>query len=47
MLPVYLPAGSGLIGLLPQTHYEYADGKRTTHAPDQSYADQIEELRSS
>lgn len=45
VLPLYLPAGDGLIGLLSQTHYEYADGKRTTHPPDQSYADQIEEHR--
>jgi elongation factor G len=45
VLPLYLPAGSGLIGLLSQTHYEYSDGKRTTHEPDPSYGDQIEELR--
>jgi len=45
VLPLCLPAGSGVIGLLSQTHYEYSDGKRTTHAPDPSYADQIEELR--
>ena len=49
VLPLYLPADTpctGLIGLLSQTHYEYADGKRTsTHAPDASYADAIEELR--
>ena len=49
VLPLYIPADSpctGLIGLLSQTHYEYADGKRTnTHAPDASYADTIEELR--
>ena len=43
VLPLYLPAGSGLIGLLSQTHYEYQGGKRTTHSPDPSYADQIEE----
>ena len=46
VLPLYLPADSpctGLIGLLSQTHYEYADGKRTTmHEPDASYADAIE-----
>ena len=29
----------GLIGLLSQTHYGYADGKRSTAAPDASYAD--------
>jgi elongation factor G len=49
VLPLYLPADSpctGLIGLLTQTHYEYADGKRTTtHEPDASYADAIEEMR--
>ncbi|MBV9318847.1 MAG: elongation factor G-like protein EF-G2 [Mycobacterium sp.] len=45
VLPLYLPAGNGLIGLLSQTHYEYTDGKRTTHPPDPSYADQIEEER--
>ena len=45
VLPVYLPAGSGLIGLLSQTHYEYSDGSRTTRQPDPTYAGQIEELR--
>jgi elongation factor G len=49
VLPLYLAADTpctGLIGLLSQTHYEYADGKRTTtHAPDASYSDAIEELR--
>ncbi|BBY06486.1 elongation factor G-like protein EF-G2 [Mycobacterium noviomagense] len=45
VLPLYLPAGDGLIGLLSQTHYEYGGGKRTTHPPDSSHADQIEEER--
>jgi elongation factor G len=48
VLPLYLPANTpctGLIGLLSQTHYEYSDGKRTTHEPDASYADAIEEQR--
>ncbi len=45
VLPLYLPAGEGLIGLLSQTHYEYQGGKRNAHAPDPSYADQIEEAR--
>jgi len=45
VLPLYLPAGDGLVGLLSQTQYEYSGGKRTTHAPDPAYADQIEELR--
>lgn len=50
VLPLYLPADTpctGLIGLLSQTHYEYAGGKRNTHAPDASYADAIEEQRGS
>jgi elongation factor G len=45
VLPLYLPAGDGLIGLLSQTHYEYGDGKRTTHSPDASYADQMAQHR--
>jgi elongation factor G len=49
VLPLYLAADTpctGLIGLLSQTHYEYADGKRSgSHAPDASYSDSIEELR--
>ncbi|MFG1813395.1 elongation factor G-like protein EF-G2 [Kribbella sp. NPDC049174] len=45
VLPLYLPAGDGLIGLLSQTYYEYREGKRSTSAPDASYEDQIEELR--
>jgi elongation factor G len=45
VLPLYLPAGDGLIGLLSQTQYQYSDGRRTTSAPDPSYADQIEEQR--
>jgi elongation factor G len=45
VLPLYLPVGGGLVGLLSQTQYEYKDGKRTTHAPDPDYADRIEELR--
>jgi elongation factor G len=45
VLPLYLPAGKGLIGLLSQTHYEYSGGNRTTHPPDPSYADRIEEER--
>lgn len=37
---------TGLIGLLSQTHYEYASGRRTTtHEPDASYAEAIEEMR--
>ncbi|MGH3969136.1 MAG: elongation factor G-like protein EF-G2, partial [Mycobacterium sp.] len=45
VLPLYLPAGDGLIGLLSQAHYEYNGTKRTAHPPDSSYADQIEEQR--
>ncbi|MFI5707350.1 elongation factor G-like protein EF-G2 [Kribbella sp. NPDC051620] len=45
VLPLYLPAGNGLIGLLSQTQYDYDAGKRTTHDPDPRYADQVEELR--
>ncbi|OSC42078.1 elongation factor G-like protein EF-G2 [Mycobacterium decipiens] len=45
VLPLYLPTGNGLIGLLSQTQYEYADGNRTTSTPDQSDADRIEEAR--
>ncbi|ORB62260.1 elongation factor G-like protein EF-G2 [Mycolicibacterium tusciae] len=60
VLPLYLPADSGsivgtaggpctgLIGLLSQTHFEYADGKRTaSHEPDTSYRNAIDELRGS
>ena len=57
VLPLYLPANSGsiagtaggpctgLIGLLSQTHYEYADGKRTTKEPDSAHGDRLEEQR--
>ncbi len=45
VLPLYLPAGDGLIGLLSQSYYEYREGKRSTSAPDASYADEIEILR--
>jgi elongation factor G len=58
VLPLYLPASSGsitgtaggrctgLIGLLSQTHFEYADGKRSSsHEPDPSYGHALAELR--
>jgi elongation factor G len=45
VLPLYIPAGNGLIGLLSQTHFRYSDGKRSTGTPDASYADQIEQHR--
>jgi elongation factor G len=47
VLPLYLPAGDGLIGLLSQTYYAYAGGKRSTGEPDPSSADEVEELRGS
>jgi elongation factor G len=49
VLPLYLSANSpctGLIGLLSQTHYDYSGGNRTTRDADSSYADRIDELRS-
>lgn len=45
--PLYFPAAEGVVGLLTRTHYEYADGKRSTHAPAEGYADEIVELRGS
>jgi elongation factor G len=45
VLPLYLPTGDGLIGLLSQTRYQYTGGKRTMHEPDPSDADRIEEAR--
>ncbi len=48
VLPLYLPANTpctGLIGLLSQTHYEYADRKRNTKEPDSSYADRLSDQR--
>ncbi|MGW6196434.1 elongation factor G-like protein EF-G2 [Kribbella sp. NPDC055110] len=45
VLPLYLPAGDGLIGLLSQSYFGYTGGKRSTADPDPSYAGEIEELR--
>ncbi|MFZ0835610.1 MAG: elongation factor G-like protein EF-G2 [Mycobacterium sp.] len=45
VLPLYLPAGDGSIGLLSQQHFVYSNGKRNTQEPDPSYADRIEESR--
>ncbi|MBX9640170.1 MAG: elongation factor G-like protein EF-G2, partial [Mycobacteriaceae bacterium] len=45
VLPLYLPTGDGLIGLLSQTQHNYSGGKRTESAPDASEADRIEEAR--
>ncbi|KAA1249260.1 elongation factor G-like protein EF-G2 [Mycobacterium simiae] len=47
VLPLYLPAGQGLLGLLSQTYYEYSGGTRTTRPPDASDADRIEAARGS
>ncbi|SPM33505.1 Translation elongation factor EF-G, a GTPase [Mycobacterium rhizamassiliense] len=49
VMPLYLPIGpascEGLIGLLSQTRYLYAGGKRTTAAPEDSDAERIEDAR--
>ena len=47
VLPLYLPAGDGLIGLLSKTHYEYSGRTRSAHDPDPSYAPRIDEMRGS
>jgi elongation factor G len=47
VLPLYLPTGDGLIGLLSQKRYQYSDGKRTMVEPDSSDADRIAEARGS
>ncbi|OBJ86473.1 elongation factor G-like protein EF-G2 [Mycobacterium asiaticum] len=49
VLPLYLPTSAtdcaGLIGLLSQTKYTYADGKRTESSPEADDAELIEEAR--
>jgi elongation factor G len=45
VLPLYIPAGDGLIGLLSQTHFIYKNGVRSTGTPDASYAEAIEQHR--
>jgi elongation factor G len=51
--PLYLPVGGedggtrGLIGLLSQRFYDYSASERSERDPDPSYADRMEELRSS
>ncbi|HWT47910.1 MAG TPA: elongation factor G-like protein EF-G2 [Mycobacterium sp.] len=45
VLPLYLPTGDGLIGLLSQTRYQYSGGTRTMYPPDPADADRIEEAR--
>ncbi len=47
VLPLYLPTSDGLIGLLSQTQYAYANGTRCETAPGASDADRIEEARGS
>ncbi|SON59571.1 Elongation factor G-like protein [Mycobacterium simulans] len=47
VLPLYLPTGDGLIGLLSQTQYTYSGGKRAEGPPNSSEADRIEEARGS
>lgn len=47
VLPLYFPAGDGVIGLITQTQYDYSDGKHSSHAPADSYSDEIAELRGS
>lgn len=47
VLPLYLPTDDGLIGLLSQTQYVYADGKRTIRPTDSADDDRIEEARGS
>ncbi len=45
VLPLYQPTRDGLVGLLSQTCYDYADGRRTSHPPDPSDLDRIEDAR--
>jgi elongation factor G len=49
VLQLYLPAGgaacTGLLGLLSQTHYRYADGARSAADPDASDLERIDEQR--
>jgi elongation factor G len=42
VLPLYLPTSGGLIGLLSQMRYQYADGKRSADPATGSDADTIE-----
>ncbi len=45
VLPLYLPTGGGLLGLLSQTLYTYADGARSAAAPDADGLARIAEHR--
>jgi elongation factor G len=47
VLPLYFPAGDGVIGLITRTQYDYSDGKHSSHTPAASYSDEIAELRGS
>lgn len=47
VVPLYFPAGEGVIGLLTRTYYCYSGGTRTTRPPDGAYDDEIAELRGS
>ncbi len=45
VLPLYLPTGRGLVGLLSQNQYEYRDRARTVHPADDAYAGELAEHR--
>lgn len=45
VLPLYLPTANGLVGLLSQNQYEYRDGTRTVHPPDDTYTAELGEHR--
>jgi elongation factor G len=45
VLPLYLPTGDGLIGLLTQTHYVYTQGDRSSRPVDASHAEHVDALR--
>ena len=45
VLPLYLPTASGLVGLLSQNQYDYRDGTRTVHPPDDTYTAELGEHR--
>ncbi len=45
VLPLYLPSGDGLTGLLSQTHYRYVGGTRTAGEPDPALSGRTGELR--
>ncbi|HNA49422.1 MAG TPA: elongation factor G-like protein EF-G2 [Mycobacterium sp.] len=45
VLPLYLPTANGLVGLLSQNQYDYRDGTRTVHPPDDTYTAELDEHR--